>query len=435
MPTTIAFSVGDNGPDRKSGTPTVDVSGTTMTFSEPQVGNIGIGDVVLYGGNEAHLCEKISSTVWEVRSPTAGSPAAASGVAVTSIKRTFATLRDAVHAGMAGGSGMSARLGLTQEDANPLDLVAEDLYLKIALYKDAVDASAGTIDARSIIGDETRPLWIGTPHDTASECNQSQYPSRLKGSGYVVTRILQPRNSSFIIFEGIEVDGTVNGIADGLAETSSALCKWISCRAHGCSDLGLELHEGAEAHNCIVHHCGRGIVTGGPSGSVNPVLRGCIAYGNTGAGYTGDTVDGVGHGCIGMANGGGDFLSSSLIGSSTSCVSSDASAPGTGQLIDKTAYTDYFEDPENGDFTLKGTTANGGVFGGTGVQTTGPAADSSVLDYDASHFSRAGESLIDVGPFEFDPGGEPPPPPDPSPDSDENVAIHGELVGELRGVA
>ena len=44
--TNVYYSVGQTAADLKTGSPTIGVSGTAVTFSTDQTGNIGVGDVI-----------------------------------------------------------------------------------------------------------------------------------------------------------------------------------------------------------------------------------------------------------------------------------------------------------------------------------------------------------------------------------------------------
>jgi len=161
----MVFSCGDSASDLKTGSPTCEVSGTTITFSTAQTGNIGVGDEITYNTTEkAYIVGKTSTTVWACRSATGGTPTAATaGTTVNQIKHAFTSLNAAV-TGFNGASYL-----------NSSDLTALDIQLDIACYRDSAnDTTAVTKTSGAITTDATRYVRIYTPFDTTNECNNSQ---------------------------------------------------------------------------------------------------------------------------------------------------------------------------------------------------------------------------------------------------------------------
>ena len=161
----IYYSVGQNTSDNKTGLPTVTVSGTTMTFSAPQTApNMGVGDVVSYGGNTCYINGRASSTVWSCVTATGSTPVEAAGATVDSITHAFASLNGALHGDTPG---------VTDADhLNTTDLVTGNYNLFIPCYYDTGPDTTGT-RITAFTADSTHGIKIYTPY-LSSEVNQSQ---------------------------------------------------------------------------------------------------------------------------------------------------------------------------------------------------------------------------------------------------------------------
>jgi len=164
--TNVYYSVGQDGAtDRKTGTPTVTVSGTTATFSEAQIGNIGVGDVVTYNTNDkCYISGKTSQTVWSCVSNTGGNPpAAAAGTTVNSIKRVYTSLAAAVNS--AGGANVL--LGTADLTSNGGYILNFPCYYDTGADINGTEVAGWTTDA-------TQYIKIYTPNNTSNEVNVSQ---------------------------------------------------------------------------------------------------------------------------------------------------------------------------------------------------------------------------------------------------------------------
>ncbi len=168
----VYYSVGQNTSDHRSCTygdcvanPLhVTVSGTTATFDVAQTAaNMGVGDVITYGGNTCYISGKTSTTVWSCTNATGGTPTAASGATVTNIAHAFSSLNAALPSGSGGAKTL---LGNS-------DLTAIDVALNIPCYYDSgPDQTAVTIDGWTT--DATRYIKVYTPNNISTEVNQSQ---------------------------------------------------------------------------------------------------------------------------------------------------------------------------------------------------------------------------------------------------------------------
>src|SRR6185369_4337425 len=103
--------------------------------------------------------------------------------------------------------------------------------------------------------------------------------------------------------------------------------------------------------------------------SVAAYAYNCTSY-NNGAGFrSAGTNKFTVINCLAAASAGDNDFIGSFTAPSDYNVSSDATAPGTNKATGKTAYTDYFVDPANGDFHLKDTSLN--LFGLSGTDLSG----------------------------------------------------------------
>ena len=165
--TNIYYSVGQNTSDHKTGTPTVTIADGIATFSEDQTAtNMGVGDIINYGGQRAFITGKISSSVWSVSTATGTMPAATTSAPVTSITHAFASLQAAIGVGISGNATSTNFL-------NTSDLVTGNFILNIPCYYDTgPDTNSVTING--ITTDPDHYIRIYTATSTTSEVNQSQ---------------------------------------------------------------------------------------------------------------------------------------------------------------------------------------------------------------------------------------------------------------------
>ena len=138
--------------------------------------------------------------------------------------------------------------------------------------------------------------------------------------------------------------------------------------------------------NSIARGFGYGVCSGKSSDPDGVVVQNCLSVGGGIVGFAYVLATN----CWGI----GTFSVDCFVGESASCdhnIASDASAIGANSLNSKTDYASYFVDHLNGDYRLKGTTGDGGIFGASGIQ----GADLGITD-DIRSYTR---TLLDIGPF------------------------------------
>ena len=175
-PTTLYRSVGTDGGNLNTGQ-TVEIVGTTATFSAAMPNKIGVGDVLEYGStNLAFISGRTSSSVYTVQSATGGTPVATGAGTTVSVFRAYTSL-----------------FNWEAQDENDIiddtvenfdtstTLVADNTVMQAAAYADGVDTAQVTIS-----GWDTGPsnyIRIFTPV-SASEVGVSQRHDGTWGTGY-----------------------------------------------------------------------------------------------------------------------------------------------------------------------------------------------------------------------------------------------------------
>lgn len=395
MATRMVFSCGDSTADIKTGTPTCEVSGTTITFDTAQTGNIGVGDQITY--NTSDICfivGKTSTTVWTVRSATGATPTAATaGTTVNEIKHAFASCNGAF-------SNFHNASHL-----NNTNLTAIDIQVDIACYRDtANDTVAVTQFTTAITTDATRYVRVYTPYDTTNECNNIQrhdgkwntgayLQTSASGNNWLVNQIGHFR------VEGLQIQNTVSSINVHLLRP----CKngtgqvWVegvllSMASHGGTPTGwkgLSLNVGSQT--CLVSNCAvwdTGTPLTGSQGiavtaGVTARISHCTVSGiETGFSRTAGTV----HAKNCLADCGTAGFSGTFDASSTDNASAQADAPGSNP---RNSQTFTFVDATTGDLHLDDTDTGAHGFGAD------LSADTYPVTVDMDRETRA--SPFDIG--------------------------------------
>lgn len=165
--TSVYYSVGSSTATQlMTGSPTVTVSGNTATFSVAQSGNIGVGDVVIYGSpsRTAYVSRKLSTdgTQWSLVTATGTTPIATTTATVASIKRAFASLSAAI-----SGSNNASHM-------NTSNLVTGNYVLNISCYYDGSPDTTSLVVPNSYVTRPSNYINIFTPISTSTQANLSQ---------------------------------------------------------------------------------------------------------------------------------------------------------------------------------------------------------------------------------------------------------------------
>ncbi|MDQ1284238.1 MAG: hypothetical protein QG620_586 [Patescibacteria group bacterium] len=371
--TPVYFSVSGGGDtsDKMTGTPTVDIASGVATFSTAQTGNIGVGDVISYGGTPsyAYITGKTSTSVWTVQSATGQSITGVDDATVNSITRVFTTLSSA-EAGASGGTLL-----------NTTDLLANNYQLNFPCYYDTgADTAAVIID-----GWTTAPanyIKAYTPNNTTTEANNSQRHGGKWDEGKWMLSVATANNITldnkevFTQIIGLQIDSKgdggsrdASGIYSGngtLITNNILLYNPAASAVKDALAIFLETNAGQEVriYNNVVYN-----VSGAPGTArgIGNNYGTSYFYNNTVYGFdtgiNGSTTRTIRNN-ISLNNATADFSNASGATSDNN-VSSDGTAPGTTVAKNKTGYTSYFADYANGDFHLKGKSND--LFGITGA--------------------------------------------------------------------
>ena len=361
----MVYSTGDSAADLKTGSPTCEVSGTTITFSTAQTGNIGVGDEITYNTTDkCYIVGKTSTTVWTVRSATAGTPAAASaGTTVNQIKHTFASLNAALN-NFFGASYL-----------NSTNLTTADVQVDIACYRDSADMTGAVASsATTVTTDGTRFVRVYTPYDTTAECNNNQRHNGIWASqGYLMSHTaaaLYIFSIRDIRVEGLQIyqNGTANGAAavklnrntsGGEVVLRDCLIRVRNTSASS-PQYGLDLSQGTVPVR-VVNCAFSGVITSG--GTITAITAG----GGPALRALNNTIYGV---TTGILRSVGTTVTINNVVEATTCfsgtqtqsynASTDATASGTGS---RTTQTFTFEDAANGDLRLNASDAGAKGYG------------------------------------------------------------------------
>jgi len=396
MATRMVFSCGDSAADLKTGSPTCEVVGTTITFDTAQTGNIGVGDQITY--NTSDICfivGKTSTTVWTVRSATGGTPTAATaGTTVNEIKHAFVSCNDAL-ANFTDASHL-----------NSTDLTGTDIQLDIACYRDAADdTTTVTKTTVAITTDATRYVRVYTPYDTTGECNNDQRHDGKWNTGKYLQTSTSPDNwlvtqIGHFRVEGLQIQrtGTGNNVIlmrpckNGVGEVRVESVM-VSMASHGGTPLnwtGISLNTGSQTcllSNCTVWDTGTPLTGSSGISVINSAriarISHCTVSGiETGFFQSAGTV----HVKNCLADCGTAGFSGTFDASSTDNASAQADAPGANP---RNSQTFTFVDATTGDLHLDDADTGAHGFGAD------LSADTYPVTVDADRETRA--SPFDIG--------------------------------------
>lgn len=386
---TLYRSAGITATDLNTGARTVQITGSTATFSAPMPASIGVGDVLVYdsgGSRLAFIHGRVSSTVYTIADKTGGAPAAAPAGTSIELYRAYTSLSN-----WEGQSENPNILEPTEDDVNPsTDLVGANTVMMVAVYNDGpMDDGAIQIDGWTTGPDNYIRLFAPV---TASEVGFSQRHTGRAGTGFRLARSADLTATAFFRYffifedfvriEGIELDGSnlTNGrglvavrVDDGVSPASDLRFDKMILRDLVNSDvdpstdsdvMGFLVRQGSvRISNTIIYNLE--VLNTNPSSSPFAIE---IASTNTGTSYLHnntvyDVKSSSGNGTIarGIVRNGGtvsainnvvlDVDSSSasefcFVGAMTQSnnVSSDATAAGPASQINQNAYGSYFAD-------------------------------------------------------------------------------------------
>ena len=437
----VTYSVGTDTSDLKNGSPNITITDGVATLSVAQTGTIGIGDEITAGGNEYYVVSRRGNDTYAVQTATGAKPADLTSTAVTSIQRTFNTLTDTED-----DSDDAAYLNNTD-----LTSTGVDVQLHWALYNDGVfDGANGSGSGLTIDGystDSNKFIRLFTPTGTL-EVGTSQRHVGTQGTGVVIRPTI---DNGGITYNFITISDNYVRI-DGLELDGQNVSNMLVFRGVSIPTIS---PSGFEISNTLIHgltgtSTSAAAVYGITAGGVNSVLKNNMVFdlenqstnassfvrafsmsGGSSTIYnstvldiknTGNTADSIGY----FAAASGDFtVRNSYCGDvnstsgSESCfsnvdtaasnVSSDATATGTGSVINQTDYSTYFVNVTAGNQDLHLRSSSESLWGTSGVDLSSDGTLS--VNYDIEGEIRAftpdiGADEFSVATFTWDAGGD-----------------------------
>ena len=209
--TTLYRSVGTDSANLNTGQ-TVQIVGTTATFSASMPDKIGVGDVLEYGStNLAFISGRTSATVYTVKSATGGTPVATGAGTAVSVFRAYTSLFNWE------AQDENDTIADTVENFDTSqNLVGDDTLMQVAAYADGLDAGASEVDITvAWVTGAGNYIRIYTPV-SSSEVGVSQRHTGLAGTGYVRQPVessaghteLLEINTNYVRVDGLDFDGS-----------------------------------------------------------------------------------------------------------------------------------------------------------------------------------------------------------------------------------
>ncbi len=217
---TLYRSVGTNGTDLNTSARTVEVSGTTATFSGSMPANVGVGDVLQYQVAAtwyvAVISGRTSNTVYTVKSASGATPQAAVAGTAVNVYRAYTSLNK-----WESQNENDSLNDLVEDFDTSTDLVTANTIMQVAAYADGVETDGGALSIDGWTTGPTNYIRIYTPV-SSSEVGISQRHTGVAGTGYVrrpttattaTCYSLLDIRESHVRVEGLELDGS--GVTTG----------------------------------------------------------------------------------------------------------------------------------------------------------------------------------------------------------------------------
>jgi hypothetical protein len=323
----VYYSIGTSTADLKTGTPTITIAGGIATLSVAQTGNVGVGDAITYAGQTVYIKSVLSPTQFVVQAADGGVPSDIAGAAVTSIKRAFNSIADAV-----SQSSDASHLGTS-------DLVAGDTRLHWVLYNDGpfTVTTTTTIDGYTTDATHNITLTVAGAADVASGVSQRHAGRGATGAVIEAGAASLPNgilqiNDAYTRVEWLEIDGNLlagnDGITVGAGGTGSELWNLV---VHDVGNTGITIGAASvDVRNVMIYDHGQdGINVSGTSATISNVTifrsRGAgqglqVAAGGS---ATAENVIAMGNSSDFLEDGGGSLTCNN-------CLSADATADDNG---------------------------------------------------------------------------------------------------------
>jgi uncharacterized delta-60 repeat protein len=293
----VFYSIGTNPGNLATGSPSIDITSGTATLAPAQTNDVGLGDMIDYGGGQVFISGVISPTQFRVQTKTGDLPLDFTG-SVSSITRAFNSISSAVT-----GSVNGSHLG----NGN---LIALEKGLTWVCYKDGPLVETAQLTGYTTSATHFVTLTVADASQVASGVSQRHIG--VAGTGAVVQPPLNGGilvRDDFTVVEWLEIDGSSTSGANGLDVNTtgtgglfrnllihdftggSAKCYYANTTGntlrnsmlHGC-ESGVVLNQDNNAlYNVTVHGAVRGVSAS--NGSTGGVAENVIATGGTTADF------------------------------------------------------------------------------------------------------------------------------------------------------
>ncbi|MCK4985262.1 MAG: hypothetical protein KAS40_07075, partial [Desulfobacterales bacterium] len=182
--TELYRSVGTTATDLNISSRTLEISGSTATFSGSMPDNIGVGDVLAYNNGSAQLAfihGRTSATVFTVKDKNGDAPAAASAGTSVSVYRAYTSLSN--------WQSQTENTNITEpaeDDVNPsTDLVTANTIMMVACYGDGEDTTSVTITGWAT--DPDNYIKIFTPVSSSEVGTSQRHDGKWNTSAYRIS--------------------------------------------------------------------------------------------------------------------------------------------------------------------------------------------------------------------------------------------------------
>ncbi len=255
----VFYSVGTSMANLMTGSANITIVNGTATLDVAQTGNIGVGDVINFGGGtDVYIRQVTSQTEFDVRTVTGAMPADAGPAAVNTIGRVFNTWQDAVD-----NSSTGPYLGTT-------NLVSGNFRVTWVGYNDTAFSVSARTRVSGYTTDALHYLTLSAAGASQVASGVSQRHLGTEGAGVTLVAssgidILDVRQA-FTRVQWLELDGNNVGGTNGVNTTGASndsLFEFVL--VHNLAIRGIEiLGNNSRLRNCILHDVGNdGIRVGG----------------------------------------------------------------------------------------------------------------------------------------------------------------------------
>ncbi|MCK4985261.1 MAG: hypothetical protein KAS40_07070, partial [Desulfobacterales bacterium] len=373
--TTLYRSVGITATDLNTGSLTVEISGSTATFSGDMPTNVGVGDVLAYnnGSNQiAFIHGRSSATVFTVKDKDGGTPSAAGTSVGVYRAYTYTSLSN-----WESQTENSTITEPTEDDVNPsTDLATANTIMMVACYGDGEDTTSANINSWTTGPDNY--IKIYTPVSLSEVGASQRHNGAWDTSAYRISMVATyfagiGIKERYVRIDGLQIESNmeVSGESNGIQVSD------------GNSDAAVEIH----ISNCIFRMTtdplpadaafGIGILTGFSGDNSLYVAK---VWNNIIYGYA---IAGGGGTCMYAENNNG-----TVYAYNNTCVGGSGAVSGFAiwdnvDFYVKNNISIDFTDPYNGTFNANST---------NNVSDTGDAPGSNPVDGEPTFVNKAGNN-------------------------------------------